>query len=142
MQTYITLKKLKDQITSILINDNGFCASEYESGRSALRDEVLELIEGEIKSELKRLVEQDTVTSGKKELNEPILPDDYPIHAGYAYVFDGRPDTSNSSGTVGQYKRANSVLEIRRFDMYGREDQKKARERVLTAVVEAQKEID
>lgn len=40
-----------------------------------------------------------------KALNERELEDDYPIHAGYLYVIDGKVVQSEISTTVGQLKR-------------------------------------
>lgn len=48
---------------------------------------------------------------------EPILPDDYPIYAGYWYLFDGEPGRSNFHDiTVAELKRYSGAKEIRRCD--------------------------
>lgn len=56
-----------------------------------------------------------------QELNEPVLPDDYPIYGGYAYVVDGRPILSNWHDiTAGELKCLLGAKEIRRCDLVGR----------------------
>lgn len=56
------------------------------------------------------------------ELNEPILPDDYPVYADYLYVADGIPIRSDWHGiTVAQFKRHIHADEIRRCDIAGRQ---------------------
>jgi hypothetical protein len=55
-----------------------------------------------------------------KELDEPILPDDYPVYCGYAYVADGMVILSDIQGTVRNLKRDAKAKEIRRCDMNGR----------------------
>lgn len=54
-------------------------------------------------------------------LDEPILPDDYPVYPGYAYVADGKPISSPIEGTVARLKAAIKATEIRRCDLVGRE---------------------
>jgi len=65
----------------------------------------------------------------KKPLDEPILPDDHPIHQGYWYVFNGKPVNfiDGDEMTVGKYKMVTKnhpvpIIEIRRCDTYGRLD--------------------
>jgi hypothetical protein len=56
-----------------------------------------------------------------RELNEPILPDDYPVYGGYLYVVDGKVFRSDwDCITVRRLKLALGVKEIRRCDMVGR----------------------
>lgn len=48
---------------------------------------------------------------------EKILPDNYPMYAGYWYLLDGKPERNeHGSLTVGAYKRLTGVKEIRRCD--------------------------
>jgi hypothetical protein len=54
-------------------------------------------------------------------LREHVLEDSYPVHAGYAYVADGKPITSPISGTVLQLKRFLDVIEIKNCDLVGRD---------------------
>lgn len=55
------------------------------------------------------------------ELNEPVLPDDYPIYAGYLYLADGKVITSDwHEITVALLKRRLGAKEIRRCDIVGR----------------------
>lgn len=56
----------------------------------------------------------------EKELNEPVLTDDYPVYAGYAYVVDGQPLSSPIQGTVKRLKVVMKATEIRRCDLAGR----------------------
>jgi hypothetical protein len=57
----------------------------------------------------------------QKELNEPILEDDYPIYAGYLYVADGKVICSDYHGiTARQFKAREGIKELRRCDIYGR----------------------
>jgi len=56
-----------------------------------------------------------------KELNEPILPDDYPVYASYCYVADGRVVRSMVSGSVRDLKRDIPAEEIRSCDLSGRD---------------------
>lgn len=56
-----------------------------------------------------------------KDLNEPILADDYPVYGGYLYVADGKVVSSPlHESTVGRLKRRLGATEIRRCDIYGR----------------------
>jgi hypothetical protein len=54
------------------------------------------------------------------KLDEPILADDYPVYAGYAYVADGKPISSDIEGTVARLKVVTGATEIRRCDIFGR----------------------
>lgn len=57
------------------------------------------------------------------ELDERILPDDYPIYGGYLYVADGTPVVSNWHGiTAREFKIRENVKELRRCDIYGRKE--------------------
>lgn len=52
------------------------------------------------------------------ELNEPILPDDYPIYGDYLYIVDGKVYRSDWHGiTVRQLKRELGATEVRRCDI-------------------------
>ena len=56
------------------------------------------------------------------ELDEPILPDDYPVHYDYWYLADGKPIRSPLGGglTVFDLKRELKANEIRRCDFVER----------------------
>jgi hypothetical protein len=54
------------------------------------------------------------------DLDEPILPNDYPVYPTYAYVADGQPIASMIEGNVDALKRALGASEIRRCDLAGR----------------------
>ena len=61
----------------------------------------------------------------EKQLNEPVLPDDYPVNYGYCYVVDGRVEVSDIKGDVKALKadiksQRRSANEVRRCDMRGR----------------------
>lgn len=56
----------------------------------------------------------------ERQPNEPILPDNYPVHAGYLYVVDGEPINSDISGTVADLKRITGGKEIRGCDIAAR----------------------
>lgn len=52
-----------------------------------------------------------------RELNEPVLSDDYPIYGGYFYVVDGKVIVSDWHGiTAGQLKLRMKANEVRRCD--------------------------
>jgi len=53
-------------------------------------------------------------------LDEPILPEDYPIYYGYNYVIDGKVVNSDIQGTARELKLYHKGTEIRRCDMVGR----------------------
>lgn len=56
-----------------------------------------------------------------KDLNEPILPDDYPIYGDYLYVADGKVYRSDWHDiTVRELKVKEGFKEVRRCDMVGR----------------------
>lgn len=62
-----------------------------------------------------------------KELNEDVLPDDYPVYADYLYVCDGKVVRCDlMAGTVADLKRdlrdfyKMEAIEIRRCDVAGR----------------------
>lgn len=55
-------------------------------------------------------------------LNEPILPDDYPVYADYLYVADGKVIRSDWHGVnVRRLKHELGAKEIRRCDIAGRQ---------------------
>ena len=55
-----------------------------------------------------------------KPLNEPPLPDDYPVYYGYAYVVDGEPYFSDYEETVERLKKRTGATEVCRCDLVGR----------------------
>lgn len=59
--------------------------------------------------------------SETRELNEPILGDDYPVFAGYWYVMDGIPKQSDVSGNVVRLKAVHGCKEVRRCDAVERD---------------------
>lgn len=55
------------------------------------------------------------------EFNEPILPDDYPIYAGYFYIADGKLIMSDWHDVTVKYLKAKlQAAVIRRCDVVGR----------------------
>lgn len=54
------------------------------------------------------------------ELNEDILPDDYPIYYDYLYIADGNVIKSHWECTVATLKHNLKAKEIRRCDIVGR----------------------
>ncbi len=57
-----------------------------------------------------------------EKLDEPILPDDYPIYGDYLYVVDGNVYRSDWHGvTVRQLKYREGFKEVRRCDIMGRQ---------------------
>jgi len=56
----------------------------------------------------------------KIELNEPILPDNYPVYCGYNYVVNGEQIKSPISGSIKELKLILGVCMIRRCDIFGR----------------------
>jgi len=57
----------------------------------------------------------------KKESDEPVLSDDYPVHCGYLYVVNGEAIHSPIDGTIADLKRIFKVAEVRRCDIAWRE---------------------
>ncbi len=56
------------------------------------------------------------------DLNESVLPDDYPVFGDYLYVADSKVIRSDwHDVTVGFLKRQLGVTEIRRCDIVGRQ---------------------
>jgi len=55
---------------------------------------------------------------------ETILPDDYPIYAGYMYIADNTFIRSGVFCTVSVFKKALNAKEIRRCDLFGHYDPK------------------
>lgn len=54
-------------------------------------------------------------------LNEPLLPDDYPIYGNYLYVVDGRVYRSDWHDiTARELKAREGFSEVRRCDIFGR----------------------
>ncbi len=51
---------------------------------------------------------------------ETILPDDYPVYFGYAYVADGEVVTSDGEGTVADLKKWLNAKEVRRCSIIKR----------------------
>lgn len=51
-----------------------------------------------------------------EQLDEPILPDDYPVYADYFYVVDGQVMRSDIVGRVRDLKRDKKAKEVRRCD--------------------------
>lgn len=57
-----------------------------------------------------------------EELNEPILPDDYPVYGNYLYVADGAVVRSDLHNVTVRHLRAYlNANEIRRCDIAGRQ---------------------
>lgn len=56
----------------------------------------------------------------KRDPEEPILSDDYPVYPDYWYVVDGKPRRSPIGGDVRGLKIALDANEIRRCDMVAR----------------------
>lgn len=55
-------------------------------------------------------------------LDEPLLPDDYPIFADYLYVADGRVIRSDWHDiTAARFKAIEGIKELRRCDITGRQ---------------------
>lgn len=54
--------------------------------------------------------------------NEPVLPDNYPVHYDYCYVADGKVIRSDIQGTIADLKRDIKATEIRRCDLAGRNE--------------------
>ena len=63
-----------------------------------------------------------------KELNEPVLEDNYMVYMDYYYVADGNVIQSPVGGNVARLKAAGPYKEIRRCDIVGRANQESARE--------------
>lgn len=61
-----------------------------------------------------------TIPELTARLEEPLLPDDYPVYGDYLYVADGRVVRSDVFGTVRDLKRDTKAMEIRRCDIVGR----------------------
>lgn len=53
-------------------------------------------------------------------LDEPVLPDDYPVYKGYTYIADNSLVTSDIQGDVKRLKTHLNAAEIRRCDLAGR----------------------
>jgi len=52
---------------------------------------------------------------------ERILPDDYPIYAGYIYVADGKPIVSDWHDiTAREFKARENITELKSCDLAGR----------------------
>ena len=61
------------------------------------------------------------MSDATRPLNEPVLPDDYPIYGGYAYLADGKPIISDwHEITAAELKKRLGVTELRRCDLVGR----------------------
>jgi len=56
-----------------------------------------------------------------KDLKERVLPDDYPVYAGYIYVLDGVPRNSWVQGAVRDLRRDTGATEVKSCDLVGRE---------------------
>lgn len=57
-----------------------------------------------------------------RELDERVLPDDYPIYGNYLYVADGKVIRSDWHDiTAAEFKRREGVTELRRCDIVGRQ---------------------
>ncbi len=54
------------------------------------------------------------------KLEEPKLPDDYPVYWDYIYVCDGKIHKSDMKGTVRDLKIQGGFKEVRRCDIFGR----------------------
>jgi len=56
------------------------------------------------------------------DLDEPILPDDYPIYGNFNYLADGKLIVSDWHGiTAREFKAREGIKELRRYDGPGRE---------------------
>lgn len=52
--------------------------------------------------------------------DERVLADDYPVYAGYLYVCDGEPISSDVQGTVRDLKRVTGAAEVKNCDIGAR----------------------
>lgn len=52
--------------------------------------------------------------------SERLLPDDYPVYAGYFYLVDGEVKISNIHTTVGELKSSGIAKEIRNCSLVDR----------------------
>jgi hypothetical protein len=59
--------------------------------------------------------------TGMKEIDEPLLSDDYPVHHGYLYIVNGEPRRCPVEGTVADLKAFCKVKEVRRCDIAARD---------------------
>lgn len=50
--------------------------------------------------------------------SETVLPDDYPLHAGYVYIMDGLFKRALISMTCVSYKSEFQIKEIRRCELF------------------------
>ncbi len=55
-----------------------------------------------------------------RELDEPVLPNNYPVFGDFWYVVDGEPKRSPVFGVVANLKAEWDTTEIRRCDAVGR----------------------
>lgn len=56
-----------------------------------------------------------------QQLDEPVLPDDYPIYGDFVYVVDGVVKTSDYHAiTAREFKARTGASEVRRCDLAGR----------------------
>lgn len=61
----------------------------------------------------------------ERELDEPVLADDYPIFGGFLYVADGKVISSDLHGTTAaRLKQFLGAKELRRCDIVGRKTAK------------------
>lgn len=61
------------------------------------------------------------MTHKEDELDEPVLPDDYPVYADYWYLVDNKPTRSPlHKKTALDLKKLLGAQEIRRCDFVGR----------------------
>lgn len=54
------------------------------------------------------------------ELNERELDEDYPLHAGYLYVVDGKVVRATEAGTPAEWKRRKGCKSVMSCDIGGR----------------------
>lgn len=66
------------------------------------------------------------------QLDEPVLPDSYPVYGGYLYVADGKVVSSDVFGAVRDLKRDLKATQIRRCDIVGRRRASRPSPGVLT----------
>jgi hypothetical protein len=69
----------------------------------------------------RKMIKREITMNSTRELNEPVLPDDYPIYADYFYVADGKVIRGDWHRIdVKQLKLKLKANEIRRCDFVGR----------------------
>ncbi len=114
-----TWRVMYDGVLQIVTFSGANAKGKAMSYLSALQDGRISFGKGAIDDyKIPSPVIRDVADLG--QLNEPELPDDYPVYPDYLYVADGKVIRSPFKATVAALKKDGTFTKVQRCDIVGR----------------------